>query len=80
MVSQAIETTADDNERESLLALQSELKELIKLTQESLDALTSKESEIPQSQPINTPRDDKTALDVEYSLFMVLIYDIVKKY
>ncbi|KAJ2946470.1 hypothetical protein O0L34_g12515 [Tuta absoluta] len=71
MVSEALAVAKDDNERESLLALQSELKELIQLTQESVNALTNKSvsSNDDASQGV-VQTEDKAELDDEYALFM----------
>ncbi|XP_050665384.1 zinc finger CCCH-type with G patch domain-containing protein isoform X1 [Leptidea sinapis] len=57
IVKQNLETTADSNQRKSLLELQSELEQLIALTEESLDVHNDN----------NKPKDD---LDDEYKLFM----------
>ncbi|KAI5630768.1 g-patch domain-containing protein [Phthorimaea operculella] len=71
MVSEALAVAKDDNERQSLLALQSELKELIQLTQESVNALTNKDasSNGGSSQGV-AKSEDKAELDDEYALFM----------
>lgn len=67
VVKQALETTQETSERESLLALQSELEELIKLTRESLDVQKSKTDE---PKPDND--NNSNGLDDEYALFMVV--------
>lgn len=67
VVKQALETTQETSERESLLALQSELEELIKLTRESLDVQKSKTEE---PKPDND--NNSNELDDEYALFMVV--------
>lgn len=58
---------ATDSEKESLLALQSDLHQLIQLTQESLDAIIAKETSI-STLPVQ--QNEKHDLDDEYSLFM----------
>lgn len=65
MVVQALESVSDEIERESLVTLQSDLEQLIQLTQENLDSIkTSKEStEVPTEAP--------KEIDDEYALFMV---------
>lgn len=65
MVVQALESVSDETERESLVTLQSDLEQLIQLTQENLDSIkTSKEStEVPTEAP--------KEIDDEYALFMV---------
>ncbi|KAL0895803.1 hypothetical protein ABMA27_011839 [Loxostege sticticalis] len=72
MVNEALTTVQESNERESLLALQSELQELIQLTQESLDALVAKEStsDSGETAPAPAPKDENNELDDEYALFM----------
>lgn len=67
MVNQALESVSEESERESLLALQNDLTQLIQLTQESLDALADK-SKDSATVP---PQQEKTELDDEYALFMV---------
>lgn len=68
VVKQALETMQETtSERESLLALQSELEELIKLTRESLDVQKSKTDE---PKPDND--NNSNELDDEYALFMVV--------
>nr|XP_034824061.1 zinc finger CCCH-type with G patch domain-containing protein [Maniola hyperantus] len=67
VVRQALQATQDVDERESLSALQSELQELISLTQESLDAQRGKTNE---SQSNSRNSDDGNELDGEYALFM----------
>ncbi|XP_073943082.1 zinc finger CCCH-type with G patch domain-containing protein [Choristoneura fumiferana] len=64
---------AKDDEKESLLALQSDLHQLIQLTQESLDALISKDTAATLSHANNKKHqqnEGKTELDDEYALFM----------
>lgn len=68
VVKQSLEVSSDPEERQSLLELQSELQQLIALTQESIDV---------QSQPLSTEEaqentDTKNELDDEYTLFMVI--------
>ncbi|XP_063832503.1 zinc finger CCCH-type with G patch domain-containing protein [Ostrinia nubilalis] len=75
MVNEALAVVQDDNEKESLLALQSELKELIHLTQESLDAWIAKESTSDSGEAESKPgpavsNDNNEELDDEYALFM----------
>lgn len=72
MVNEALSSVQDDQERESLIALQSELKELIQLTQESLDTLVVKENASnSEKTPAVAEVVEKTELDDEYALFMV---------
>lgn len=71
MVNEALLAVQDAKERESLLALQSELKELIQLTQESLDALVLKENTSTTFVLKSTEVVEKSELDDEYALFMV---------
>lgn len=61
---------AKDDEKESLLALQSDLHQLIQLTQESLDALVSKDTAVTLSYA-DPQNEEKTELNDEYALFMV---------
>ncbi|XP_026484757.2 zinc finger CCCH-type with G patch domain-containing protein isoform X1 [Vanessa tameamea] len=66
VVKQALQATQEIGERESLLALQSELQELINLTRESLDVQNNREDD-------RNPGNDATntnGLDDEYALFM----------
>ncbi|XP_046974271.1 zinc finger CCCH-type with G patch domain-containing protein [Vanessa cardui] len=66
VVKQALQSTQETGERESLLALQSELQELINLTRESIDVQNNKEHD-------RNPGNDTTetnGLDDEYALFM----------
>lgn len=65
MVNRTLETVDDDNERESILSLQSDLQQLIQLTKENLDALLPKESTSSDTQ-------NKDELDDEYALFQVM--------
>lgn len=75
MVNEALSSVQDDQERESLIALQSELKELIQLTQESLDTLVVKENASnSEKTPAVAEVVEKTELDDEYALFMVRYY------
>lgn len=69
MVSEAL-NTAKDEERESLLALQSELQELIQLTEESLATVSTTEA---AGAPIKVEglKEEQNELDDEYALFMV---------
>lgn len=66
MVKNALQTTTNTNEREQLLALESELQELISLTKESLDAHSNKETPKPQTENDSGSQQ----LDNEYALFM----------
>ncbi|KAM3966472.1 zinc finger CCCH-type with G patch domain-containing protein-like [Aphomia sociella] len=66
MVNEALKTVQDDTERESLVALQSELQQLIQLTQESLDTILPKNSNAAETNQNN----EKNDLDDEYALFM----------
>ncbi|KAJ0181135.1 hypothetical protein K1T71_003220 [Dendrolimus kikuchii] len=68
MVNQALNTTTDVKERESLLTLQNDLEELIQLTQESLNAILSKPE--MKSTASDKPGASKDDLDDEYALFM----------
>ncbi|XP_063392792.1 zinc finger CCCH-type with G patch domain-containing protein [Cydia fagiglandana] len=61
---------ATDSERESLVALQSDLHQLIQLTQESLDAIIAKETSITSISTQPQQQNEKSDLDDEYSLFM----------
>lgn len=65
-VSEALKT-AKDEERESLLALQSELQELIQLTEESLDTVSTTGA----SSKVEGLKEEQNELDDEYALFMV---------
>lgn len=69
MVSEALKT-AKDEERESLLALQSELQELIQLTEESLDTVSTTEAAGASSE-VEGLKEEQNELDDEYALFMV---------
>lgn len=69
MVGEALKT-AKDEERESLLALQSELQELIQLTEESLDTVSATEAAGASSQ-VEGVKEEQSELDDEYALFMV---------
>lgn len=64
-VQQAIEN-ADDTEKEGLLSLQSDIQELIELTQESLPTLDNVKSDSS-----NSNENSKNSLDDEYDLFKV---------
>ncbi|XP_026323554.1 zinc finger CCCH-type with G patch domain-containing protein [Hyposmocoma kahamanoa] len=64
-VSEALKT-AKDEERESLLALQSELQELIQLTEESLDTVSTTGA----SSKVEGLKAEQNELDDEYALFM----------
>lgn len=68
LVSDAL-STAKDEERESLLALQSELQELIQLTEESLDTVSTPETADPCN--VEGKKEEEKELDDEYALFMV---------
>lgn len=60
--------------RESLLALKSQLQNLIQVTQESLDAQKSKElkqEENEENNVLDNSDRNKDELDEEYALFMV---------
>lgn len=73
MVSEALKT-AKDEERESLLALQSELQELIQLTEESLDTVSTTErvgASIKVEGQKEEIKEEQNELDDEYALFMV---------
>lgn len=63
MVNRTLET-ADDNERESLISLQSDLQQLIQLTKENLEALLPKDA-------TTSKVESKDELDDEYALFKV---------
>ena len=67
MVNLTLESVNDSTERESLLALQSDLQQLIQLTRENLEALVPKDSQPAEAQATE-PKDE---LDDEYALFMV---------
>lgn len=69
MVRNSIQATTNTNEREQLVALETELQELISLTKESLDAHSNKE--IPKPEAENDTGSQE--LDDEYALFMVSI-------
>lgn len=69
MVSEALKT-AKDEERDSLLALQSELKELIQLTEESLETVSTTEA-ADASRKDEGLKEEQNELDDEYALFMV---------
>ncbi|XP_059049357.1 zinc finger CCCH-type with G patch domain-containing protein isoform X2 [Achroia grisella] len=66
MVNDALKRVQDNAERDSLVALQSELQQLIQLTQESLDTTAPKDNVTETSQSNN----EKSDLDDEYALFM----------
>ncbi|XP_075986111.1 zinc finger CCCH-type with G patch domain-containing protein [Anticarsia gemmatalis] len=63
MVSSTLETVSDENERESLISLRSDLQQLIQLTKQNLEALLPKDATTSATQ--NTDE-----LDDEYALFM----------
>lgn len=68
MVNLALESVNESSEKESLLALQNDLMQLIQLTQESLVALSNKTND----ETTETPQQpNKTEMDDEYALFMV---------
>jgi hypothetical protein len=73
MVNEALAAAKEDSERESLTALQSELKELIHLTQESLDTVSAKEDYSNTQTQNASQNNEKTEIDDEYALFMVCI-------
>ncbi|XP_050358684.1 zinc finger CCCH-type with G patch domain-containing protein [Nymphalis io] len=64
VVKQALQATQEASERESLLALQSELQELINLTRESLDVQNNREDDTKPG------KNSSDGLDDEYALFM----------
>ncbi|RVE50405.1 hypothetical protein evm_004942 [Chilo suppressalis] len=72
IVNEALSAVSDNDQRESLLALRSELTELIQLTQENLDAVSVNEG--ASSSTAESKEDGKTnntdGLDEEYDLFM----------
>lgn len=70
LVNQAIDATRDENECKSLLTLQSDLKQLIQLTQESLDTLNTKDILETSTNSEKVQSENKNDLDAEYSLFM----------
>ncbi|CAB3238501.1 unnamed protein product [Arctia plantaginis] len=63
MVNSTLETVDDENERESILSLQSDLQQLIELTKENLEALLPKES------TSSSETQSKDELADEYALF-----------
>lgn len=65
MVNEALGNVTDVTERESLVTLQSDLEQLIELTQENLDSLE------PSSTCTEVPKEVPKELDDEYALFMV---------
>ncbi|XP_045512852.1 zinc finger CCCH-type with G patch domain-containing protein isoform X3 [Pieris brassicae] len=67
VVKQSLQSSSDAAERQSLLELQSELQQLIDLTQESIDAQNQQISIEPKEENDN---DTKNELDDEYALFM----------
>ncbi|XP_052753899.1 zinc finger CCCH-type with G patch domain-containing protein [Galleria mellonella] len=67
MVNEALTTVQDHTERESLVALQSELQQLIQLTQESIDTAVPKDNATDKTIQNNNEKND---LDDEYALFM----------
>lgn len=70
MVKNALQSAKNASEREPLLALESELQELINLTKESLDAQNLKEI---QPEPKSTNESSPIEMDDEYALFMVSV-------
>lgn len=64
MVNQALESVSNETERESLVTLQSDLKQLIHLTQENLDSIKTTNGSDKE------PEEPKT-IDDEYARFMV---------
>ncbi|CAG4925308.1 unnamed protein product [Colias eurytheme] len=68
IVKQSLETNNNSEERSSLLELQSELQQLIDLTEESLNAQRQQEAEENSLQPQND--ESQNELDNEYALFM----------
>lgn len=74
-MTEALKTTTAVKERESLLTLQTDLGELIQLTQESLEAITSKQD---KQSTTNVKPVTNNELNDEYALFMVMrIYETV---
>ncbi|CAH2068504.1 unnamed protein product, partial [Iphiclides podalirius] len=67
LVNNALAIAQDDIERESLLALQSDVQQLIQLTQDSLDA---KQNDANERSSRNFGSNDTSQLDQEYALFM----------
>lgn len=65
LVNQALENVTDETGRESLVTLQSDLEQLIQLTQENLDSIES------SSVCTEVPKEATKELDDEYALFMV---------
>ncbi|CAK1599726.1 unnamed protein product [Parnassius mnemosyne] len=70
LVNDALAKAQDDIERESLMALQSEMQELIQLTQESLDTQQAKQANKEESDLQANEHGSKSDLDSEYALFM----------
>ncbi|KAL4706809.1 hypothetical protein ACJJTC_010043 [Scirpophaga incertulas] len=68
MVNDALRVVQDDSERESLLSLKSELIELIQLTQENMDVMSSTQQ--ASSETPGSSQDVQNGLDNEYALFM----------
>ncbi|XP_045502317.1 zinc finger CCCH-type with G patch domain-containing protein [Colias croceus] len=68
IVKQSLETNNNPEEHTSLLELQSELQQLIDLTEESLNAQRQQEAEENSLQPQND--ESQNELDSEYALFM----------
>ncbi|XP_041974615.1 zinc finger CCCH-type with G patch domain-containing protein [Aricia agestis] len=68
MVRSVLENTQDDNEKESLLALQKELAELIKLTKESLEVYNSEPTTSTENG--SSTNENSNEVDEEYALFM----------
>ncbi|KOB66358.1 putative zinc finger, CCCH-type with G patch domain protein [Operophtera brumata] len=64
MVVQALESVVDETERDSLITLQSDLEQLIQLTQENLDSIKT------SSESTEVSKEAPKEIDDEYALFM----------
>lgn len=75
MVCEALTTAKDDDERQSLVALESELQQLIQLTVDSFVNYSPAElAAASSSRKVEGQKKEQNKLDDEYALFMVSSY------